>query len=371
MKKLKINYALFSTKRTGGHRVILEIANHLVQRGHHVTITSLGNENDHTWFPLRAKTNYVENQRVQKTINYMMRRLVKVIPNNIINSTQGVLLPDQVRKLANGIPNCDVNVATYCFSAFSVFESNKGVPFYHMQHYEPLFFDDQRLRKIAEETYYLPLNRLANSVWLKNQMKKRFGYDLPIVNPAIDHNVFYPREVEKSSNEFRIMCFAKQARWKGFPEALEAMKLIMKNKANVKFVAFGLEQPSYKSDVPYEFVKSPSDDQLARLYSSADIIICPSWYESFPLYPLEVMACGTPIVTTPYGTEDYAFHEKNCLVVPPKDPRSLAEATLKLLGDERLREGFRREGPRTAKQFTWEKTTDAVESLFKETLSGA
>ena len=363
--RLKINYTMFSTGLTGGVRVLLEIANRLVEKGHYVTVTSLGNEKDHRWFPLKAEIRYVKTPGIRRVANSTLRRLAKVIPECYID----VYPHDKVKKLAEATPDCDINVATFCFTAFSVFESARGIPFYHMQHYEPLFFDEKRLKKIAEETYYLPLNRIANSTWLKNQMKERYGYDLPIVNPAIDHDVFYPREVKKSSNKFRILCFAKQTRWKGFPEALEAMKIVMSKRKDVKFIAFGLEQPLYKSNIPYEFVKSPSDEDLARLYSSADVIICPSWYESFPLYPLEAMACGTPVVTTPFGTEDYAFHEKNCLVVPPKDPKALANAVLRLLEDEGLREQFRKEGPKTAEQFTWNKTVNKVETLFKKVIS--
>jgi glycosyltransferase involved in cell wall biosynthesis len=158
------------------------------------------------------------------------------------------------------------------------------------------------LIRLAEQTYHLPLNKIVNSMWLAKQMEERYGEKPPIVNPAIDHTVFYPRKRQKLTSELRVLCFAKQARWKGFPEALVAMKLIARKKKNVKFIAFGLEEPSYKAEVPYEFIKAPSDDQLAALYTSADVVMCPSWYESFPLYPLEAMACGAPIVTTPFGT---------------------------------------------------------------------
>jgi len=356
---------MFDMRLTGGVRVLLEIANRLVDRGYNVTITSLGKEEDHKWFPLKAEINYAKTPRIRKAINYGLRHLARVIPDCYVD----VYPHDKLKELTKAIPDCDVNVATYCFTALSVFASNRGVPFYHMQHYEPLFFDDPHLKRTAEQTYYLPLNKIANSTWLKNQMKERYGYDLPTVNPAIDHNVFYPREVEKRSDKFRILCFGKQTRWKGFPEALEAMRIVMNTRGDVEFVAFGMEQPSYKSDVPYEFVKFPSDDELARLYSSADVVVCPSWYESFPLYPLEAMACGTSIITTPFGTEDYAFHEKNCLVIPPRDPRALADAVLRLLGDENLRGEFSKEGPRTAKQFTWDRTVDKVETLFKKVIS--
>lgn len=356
---MKINYTMFGTGLTGGVRVLLEIANGLVERGHEVTITSLGNVNDHNWFPLKTEVNYVQRPFLKKIINYGLKRVFGVKISPYI----------EIEDLTKGIPDCDINVATFYFTAFSVFRSGKGIPFYHMQHYEPLLSDDPYLKKLAEETYHLPLNKIANSSWLKNQMKKKHGYELPVVNPAIDHNVFYPREVKKNTNKFRILCFGKQARWKGFLEALEAMKIVMRKRNNVEFIAYGVKQPSYKSDVPYyKFVESPSDDELARLYSSADVMICPSWYESFPLFPLEAMACGTPFVTTPYGTEDYAFHEKNCLVVPPRDPKALSNAVLKLLDDEDLREKIKKEGPKTAKGFTWNKTVDKVENLFKEAL---
>ncbi|MCJ7561331.1 glycosyltransferase family 4 protein [Candidatus Bathyarchaeota archaeon] len=362
MTRLKINYTMSGTGLTGGSRVLLEIANHLVDRGHHVTITSLGNEEDHKWFPLKAEISYVKMPRTREAINCALKRLAKAIPDCYLD----IYPHDILKELTKAIPDCDINVATFCFTAFSVFESNRGVPFYHMQHYEPLFFDDQRLKKLAEETYYLPLNKIANSIWLKNQMKERYGYDVPIVNPAIDHNIFYPREVKKSSSKFGILCFAKETRWKGFPEALEAMRIVMSKRNDVEFVAYGMAQPTYKSAVPYTFIRGPPDDELARLYSSADIVICPSWYESFPLFPLEAMACGTPIITTPFGTEDYAFHEKNCLIVQPQEPKSLADAVIRLLEHENLRVEFSKEGSRTAKQFTWNRTVDEVERLFKE-----
>ena len=97
-------------------------------------------------------------------------------------------------------------------------------------------------------------------------------------------------------------------------------------------------------------------------------MLCPSLYESFPLPPLEAMACGTPVVTTRIGTEDYAFNEKNCLVVPPRQPKAIAEAILRLLKDDSMQERFRKEGLKTAKQFTYDNTVDKLEKIFKESI---
>lgn len=355
---------MFGTGLTGGVRVLLEIANRLVERGHEVTITSLGSENDHKWFPLKAKIIYVKIPKYVLGIRY---RLKKYLKNDWFDSYPQF----EIKKLTDTIPeDIDINVATFCFTAYPVFTSEKGISFYHMQHYEPLFFDDLFLKKLAEGTYYLPLNKISNSIWLHNIMKEKYGAETPIVNPAIDHNVFYPKEVEKDSDKLRVVAFGKQTRWKGFPELLEAMEIVMKHRNDVELIVYGVKRPTYESKVPYTFIQGPSDEELAKLYSSADVVVSASWYESFPLPPIEAMACGAPVVTTRYGTEDYAFHEQNALVVPPKDPKALAEAILRLLNDEDLREHFRKEGPRTAKQFRWDKTVDKVEKLFKEALRG-
>lgn len=355
---MNVNYTMANTDLTGGVRVLLEIANGLVDRGHNVTITCFGNGENHKWFPLKANVNYVKKSFIKKIIDYGIKNGFGI----------NVYPYQEIKSLTNRIPDCDINVATFYYTAFSVFNSQKGIPFYHLQHHEPLFYRDEYQKKIVEQTYYLPLNMITNSIWLKNQMKENYGYDLPVINPAIDHSVFYPRDIEKDTNKLRVVCFGKQTEWKGFKDALDAMKIVMKNRDDIEFVVYGAQQPSYKSETQYKFIKYPSDDELAKLYSSADVVFCPSWYESFPLPPIEAMACGAPVVTTRYGTEDYAFNGENSLVVLPRDQEALSNSILKLLDDESLREHFKKEGPKKAKEFTWNRTVDNVETLFKKKL---
>jgi len=366
--KLKINYTMHVIDPYGGVRVLFEIMNRLSERGHEVYLTTFHKK---LTFPLKG-VHFNSYETIPEKLARLSFGALSVIIRKFtkINYSENYIRTI-IRNDVRHIPDCDINVAHDYSAAIANFRSEKGIPFHHMQHFEELIIGNSKYeKKIVEEAMYLSIKRIVNSIWLHNRMKEKYGHDLPIVNPGIDHNVFYPREIEKNSDKLRVVAFGKQTRWKGFPELLKAMEIVMKKRKDVEFIVYGVKKPNYQSKVPYKFLERISDDDLAKLYSSADVFVSASWYESFPLPPIEAMACGAPVVTTRYGTEDYAFHEQNSLVVPPKDPKVLAEAILRLLNDEDLREQFRKEGPKTAKQFTWDRTVDKVEKIFKKAVKG-
>lgn len=147
---------------------------------------------------------------------------------------------------------------------------------------------------------------------------------------------------------------------------MEAFRIVIAQRNDTELILYGSSPITHRrTGAPYAFLRSLTDDALAELYSSADVIACPSWYESFPYPPLKGMACGAPVVTTNIGTEDYAFNEETALVVPPPDTKSMAAAILELRDNEELSERLRKAGPNKAKELTWNKTADAVDSIIR------
>ncbi|MCL0070512.1 glycosyltransferase family 4 protein [Dehalococcoidia bacterium] len=366
---MKINYTMIGAGKTGGSIVLSNIMNKLAERGHQVTITLPRGTVD--W--LSPKVKQITPLDSWTRVNLLAFGAAYIFLKKIMKKDFYLNIYRVLDILERITPDCDINVATYCFTAFPVLRSGKGIPFYHMQHYEELFFADPHLKALAKETYYLPLNKIANSVWLKNQIKERFGQDVPVVNPGINLNIFKPRkDKEAKGSKKRVVCYGSNTDWKGFKDAVEAMKIVFKERKDVEWIVFGLAPLKVlDAEAPYTFIKGIFNEKLAELYSSADVVFCPSWYESFPLPPLEAMACGAPLVTTRYGTEDYCFHEDNSLVVPPREPKLMAEAILRLLEDKNLASRQRENGLKTAREFTWDKTVDKVESLFKQKLQGS
>ncbi|MBN1161756.1 MAG: glycosyltransferase [Dehalococcoidales bacterium] len=70
-----------------------------------------------------------------------------------------------------------------------------------------------------------------------------------------------------------------------------------------------------------------TQEQLPYYYSSADICVVPSYYESFGLVPLESLACGTPVVATDVGDlKGIIKHGETGYILKDNSPGEIARA---------------------------------------------
>jgi glycosyltransferase involved in cell wall biosynthesis len=104
---------------------------------------------------------------------------------------------------------------------------------------------------------------------------------------------------------------------------------------------------------------------LPALYSAADCLCHPSWYEGFGLPPLEAMACGTPVVVSDRSSLPEVVGEAG-LLVDPADPDAWTAALERLLGDRDLRNDLRRRGRARAASFTWTRTAKETWRVLQE-----
>ncbi len=79
-------------------------------------------------------------------------------------------------------------------------------------------------------------------------------------------------------------------------------------------------------------------EQKRAFMQSLDVFVLPSLTEGTPNGIVEAMACGLPVIASGIGGVTDMITPETGLLVPPGDPRALAEAMKELAGNKALRE---------------------------------
>lgn len=120
---------------------------------------------------------------------------------------------------------------------------------------------------------------------------------------------------------------------------------------------------SFLGDLPME--------EMPHINSCADLIVIPSLMEAVSLSALEGMATQKPVVATNVGgLPQLIQHEKTGLLVPPKDPDSLARSIHRLYCDEELRYNIARSAREcVVSQYSWEAIARKTSSFYRSIIS--
>lgn len=124
---------------------------------------------------------------------------------------------------------------------------------------------------------------------------------------------------------------------------------------------------NYSLVISGETIPLLKEEELPLLYSSASVLLYPSLYEGFGLPILEVMASGTPVITSNVSSMPEVGGEAALYV----DPESVSDITQKLkmvMEDEKLRQDLIKKGFKQAKKFSWEKAAKETYQVYQEVM---
>ncbi|MFH8443784.1 DUF3492 domain-containing protein [Streptomyces sp. NPDC018026] len=124
-----------------------------------------------------------------------------------------------------------------------------------------------------------------------------------------------------------------------------------------------------RNPVSFEETGGPELPSRADAYASAALVVLSSVVEGFPTGLVEAMFCGRATVSTDVGAVVEAIGGTG-LVVPPRNPRALAEACVALLRDPERRERLGAAArARALELFTVEQNITAFHGIYLEILS--
>ena len=119
-----------------------------------------------------------------------------------------------------------------------------------------------------------------------------------------------------------------------------------------------------------DFVPPVGQDRLARYFRAADLVVVPSYNESFGLVAIEAQACGTPVVAAAVGGLGTAVsHGETGLLVSGHDPVDYAAACAELLEHPERLAGMRVQARRHAARFGWGQTARRTLEVYDDAIN--
>lgn len=314
----------------GGERIIAEIANGLVARGHEVVLV----------VPYGGR------------IAWPVHATITWVPT----------------LTAGSIPSGDIILPNFYPTVLPAYQSGKGRCVRLSLAYEPLWVSQHE----AAESYDLPVPVIVISEWQRKFVQSRSKSRIFLLHPGVDTSVFHPApKPEDGSKRLLYIMRTRDYFWKGQSDFASAHAILAEGfpELQVILTPTGGFQSAMHYPLPCIWKIAPDDLQMGRLYAEADIFVYPSRFESFGLPPLEAMACGTAVVIGDCGgVREYARHLENCLLVQPGNPQALASTLAALLSDPITRQALVAGGLHTAIEWSWQRTYQEMEAILYEVL---
>lgn len=178
-----------------------------------------------------------------------------------------------------------------------------------------------------------------------------------IVTAGVNLNLFTPldkaasrRKLGFNDNEYQLMYVGRYVPIKGLDRLLKIMPHINyqnrgKNRFRLLVIGGEDEHETLSSRIrdlniqkAVTLIGRIDQELLPAYYSAADMLVVPSYHESFCLAGFESLACGTPVVATPVGGLPAFINRQNGCVLTEDNDRAMAEAIVHVANNQR--QGF-------------------------------
>lgn len=205
-----------------------------------------------------------------------------------------------------------------------------------------------------------------------------------IPNPFLLEETVWKFPIQRSSHK---ICFiGKLSVLKGMIVLTEAMKIILNNNKEYKFILCGNdeplseEHPSMKEYMKEQlghlsgqvcFLGRQKEEDVYQLLGESEISVVPSLWENFPAVVAESMAAGAAVVASDAGgIPEIIIDGKTGLLFPPKNSRKMAACIQKLINDPALRQNLASEARKAVEERNSRAESERIIGVYSEIVSG-
>jgi len=198
-----------------------------------------------------------------------------------------------------------------------------------------------------------------------------YGYRTSVIRNVVDTSRFRFRERKPLGP--RLLSTRNLEPHYGVDKTVEAFAYLKDNypEATLTIAGYGSEDERLRRLAAslkisgIRFVGRVEPREIPGLYDEGDIFVNSSTVDNQPLSILEAFAAGLPVVTT--GTGDISTMVRDGetgLIVPPGDPRAMAEALKSLVESPDQALAMARSAREEVEKYSWSRVRDAWQEVY-------
>lgn len=207
-----------------------------------------------------------------------------------------------------------------------------------------LFYDNSTLNYIDKKTLFTKMKSMtivSPSKWLGNYAQESFlkKYPVEIINNGINLEIFKPVDTEKVKDTYSLknkhIVLGVASVWSHRKGLYDFIRLRSMLDNSYLLILVGLNKKQQKG-LPEGIIcieRTENINELASLYSVADVFVNPTLVDNFPTTNIESLACGTPVVTYNTGGSPEAIDVNTGLVTPKGDVVKLRDAIVEIISN--------------------------------------
>lgn len=253
----------------------------------------------------------------------------------------------------------------------------------------PIKFPKQNKMQYLYYRYFLPilLNKCEDIITISNNTKEDLvkfykikEEKIHVIYNGYDESLFNNDECDK--NYFRdkfnlnkyILIVGASFPHKNIDNYIKSYSLI-KDKVEEKLVIVGgrkeykeyLKKICKVNNVENDVIFMPylNDYEISLLYKNATLMIYPTLYEGFGLPAIESMACGIPVLMSNTSSLP-EIGENAAEYFDPYSIQDMAEKTVLLIKNEKLRNELSKKGLENVKRFSWDETAKNIAKILNK-----
>lgn len=374
---MKIVYCICSIYNPGGmERVLLNKVRYLVEQLHwDITVVTTDQHGRPPFYPfpesvkmIDLNINYSDDNGkpfLKKFCGYIQKRRLH---KKRLKALLSQIKPDIVDCFYPG--ECSF-VPGLKDGSKKVMELHQSKLFHHQYNRTGLMGLADKVRARMDESLVRKFDRFV----VLTQEDARMWGNLPNIE-VIPNAAYFIAERYADTTAKRVIAVGRLDYQKGFDRLIEAWRIVQQTEQyhdwHLDIYGQGewqemLEQRIKDNDIAATCAINAPTKDIGSEYAGSSLLVMSSNYEGFPMVMIEAMACGLPVVSFDFkcGPRDIIDHGKNGLIVPNGDIQGLADAMVRLMNDDALRQEMGMNARQIVDTYSEEAVMKMWVSLFK------